>query len=104
MRTSTPNQTGLRQKVIKIPIKPGITRMKDGKLLNIERPPNKLFSLDKVVGLTEEYRASVQLSQSIFKLKTAEKERIKGIPKSDKDGIKGAKIPIPVNTPAAIGA
>ena len=50
MRTSTQNQTGLRQKVIKIPIKPEITRMKDVKILNIERPQNKLFSLDKVVG------------------------------------------------------
>ena len=85
MRNSTPNQTGLRQKVIKIPIKPGITRMKDGKILNIERPPNKLFSLDKVVGLTEEYRASVQLSQTLFKLTIADKVRSIGIPKNATD-------------------
>ncbi len=85
MRTSTPNQTGVRQKVIKIPIKPRITRMKDGKLLNIERPPNKLFSLDKVVGLTEEYRASVQLSQTLFKLTIADKVRSIDIPKNATD-------------------
>ena len=84
-----------------VPIKPGSTRMKDGIIPNIERIAYKIFHHGRVVSFALEYH---QFSQFIFKLKTAEKERIKGIPKSDKDGIKGAKIPIPMNTPAAIGA
>ena len=84
-----------------MPIKPGSTRTKDGIIPNIERNPYKIFHHGRVVSFALEYH---QFSQSIFKLKTAEKVRIKGIPKSDKDGIKGAKIAVPMNMPAAIGA
>ena len=93
-------QIGVSKKVIKMPKAPGSTRMKDGKIPIIERTAYNIFHHGRLLSFALEYQ---QFNQLIFKLKTAEKDSSKGIPKSVTDGVKGPKIAAPMNILAAIG-
>ena len=77
-------QIGVSKKVIKIPIKPGNTKIKDGKMPIIERIPQKIFYQESVVGLV--LVKLKKLNHSLLRLKMAETVRITGIKKSVTDG------------------
>ena len=84
-----------------MPIKPGSTTLKEGKMPIIERTALKIFVHGRVVRFASTYH---QFIQSKFKLKTAKNVRSNGLQKSIKDGMKGKIIAALKNIPAAKGA
>ena len=91
------SQIGVSKRAIMLMIKPGSTRMQDGKIPINERIPYKICHHGIVVRFTLVYHQSCQ---SKFKLKTVERIKSRGIQKGDNDRIKGVQIAIRINMPA----